>query len=310
MDELLNKLLAAEVLTEDTKAEIATAFKTKLDEAVEQAREEATALVTAELNEQWITERDTLIEALDAKVSEFLGVELKEFAEDVERFRDLEAEHAAKLVEAKAEMADVLKSDLAQLIEKLDAFLEIRLTSELSELREDIDVVKKHQFGKMVFEAFAEEFKKHHAADDSVEARLNETEAQLSDAMKALQSAEKKAAKLERSIKLENVLKPLQGRTREVMEAILNNVDTPLLEDAYQKYVGRVLKESSVEGATSEKETTVLAEGTKPKVTGVTKRGNDEERIIAESIQDSRDGKGSSTLSDSEREYLRRVAGV
>lgn len=309
MDELLNKLLAAEVLTEDTKAEITATFKTKLNEAIEEARAAAVATVTADLNEQWIAERDTLIEALDAKVTEALTDELDELKEDIERFRDLEAEYAEKLVEAKSEMATVLKSDIAQLIEKLDAFLEVRLTAELSELREDFEVVKKNEFGKNVFEAFVAEFKKHYAGDNSVEGRLNETEARLEDALTALESAERKTARLERSIKMEKVLQPLSGRTREVMEAILKNVDTPLLEDAYKTYVGRVLKETASEGATSEKENKVLAEGTKQKVKGVSKSGNDEERIIKESAQDDRDNQRP-VLSEAEKEYLRKVAGV
>lgn len=311
MDELLNKLLAAEVLTEETKADITATFNTKLEEAMEAARATATATVTAELNEQWIAERETLIEALDAKVTEALSTEMAELREDIERFRDLEAEYAEKLVEAKGEMADVLKSDIAQLIEKLDAFLEVRLTSELAELREDFEVVKKNQFGKSVFEAFVTEFKKHYAGDDSVEARLNETEARLDDALDALEESEKKAARLERSIKLEKVLLPLSGRTREVMEAILKNVDTPLLEDAYKTYVGRVLKETSGEDNTSGKETKVLAEGAQQKVSGVAKRGDDEARIIEESVQDAHDARDQlPSLSDADKERLRRIAGV
>ncbi|MDV7402160.1 hypothetical protein RZS08_62635, partial [Arthrospira platensis SPKY1] len=109
-------------------------------------------------------------------------------------------------------------------IEKLDAFLEVRLTAELQELREDFDVVKKQQFGKTVFEAFVQEYKKFYVEDNSAEAQLTEAKQQLEDTSKALEQAEKRAAQLERSIKLESVLKPLSGRSREVMEAILKSV--------------------------------------------------------------------------------------
>ena len=209
MDELLKRLLAAEVLTEETKSEIETAVKQQIAETMARAREEATASVTAELNEQWISERETLIEALDAKITEALEEEIADLKSDIERFRDLEAEYASKIVENKQSLAEQLKGDMAQLIEKLDAFLEVRLSSELEELREDFDAVKKQQFGKTVFEAFVEEFKKHYAADDSVESKLNESEQRLEDALSALEKAEKHAAKLERSIKLESVLAPL-----------------------------------------------------------------------------------------------------
>jgi len=313
MDELLKKLLEAEVLTEETKSEIESAVKKQIEETIANAREEATALVTAELNEQWIAERETLIEALDAKITEALTEEVGELKADIERFRDLEAEHAEKLVEAKAEMADQLKSDLAQLIEKLDAFLEVRLSAELEELREDFDIVKKQQFGKTVFEAFVAEFKKHYAGDDSVESKLNETEQRLDDALTALENAEKKAARLERTMKLESVLKPLSGRSREVMEAILKNVETTMLEEAYKTYVGRVLKETT-EVETSEKEESVLAEGeVKPEVSGVAKSGDDaalasEQKNLTEA--EAAAETATPTITESEKLRLRRLAGL
>jgi hypothetical protein len=313
MDELLKKLLEAEVLTEETKSEIEIAVKKQIDETMSKAREEATAQVTAELNEQWIAERETLIEALDAKITEALTEEIADLKADIDRFRDLEAEYAEKIVEAKSEMADTLKNDVAQLIEKLDAFLEVRLSAELEELREDFDVVKKQQFGKTVFEAFVTEFKKHYAADDSVEAKLNETEQRLEDALSALESAEKKAAKLDRSIKLEKVLAPLSGRSREVMEAILKNVETSMLEEAYKTYVGRVLKETT-EVETSEKEGSVLAEGeVKPEVSGVAKSGDD--ATLAEEQQSLTEADRSAetstpTITEAEKLRLRRLAGL
>lgn len=311
MEELLKKLLAAEILTEDTKQQFEVEFKKQLNEAIEIAEQTARAEVTAQLNEQWIKERELLIDALDTKVTEALEVEMEELHEDINRFRDLETEYAHKLVEAKGEMAETLKSDIAQLIEKMDAFFEIRLSSELAELREDFQVVRQNEFGRNIFEAFITEFKKHYAGDDSVEAKLNETENRLEDALDALEEAERKAAKLERKIKLEKVLTPLSGRTREVMEAILKNVDTALIEDAYQTYISRVLKETS-ETKPSEKETEVLAEGQRSNATikGKAKTGNDEERIIRESVQDTQDKSTSSLISNTDLARLRKVAGI
>lgn len=311
MDELLKKLLAAEVLTEETKQELEAAFKGQLTEAFEKARADAQATVTAELNEAWLTERDTLIEALDAKVTEALTEELSELRTDIERFRDLEAEYAVKLVEAKGEMAVTLKKDVAQLIEKLDNFLEIRLSAEIEELREDITEVKKNEFGKKVFESFVAEFKKHYAGDDSVEAKLTETEQRLADALATLEESEKKAAKLERSIKMEKVLAPLSGRTREVMEAILKNVDTPLMEDAYKTYVGRVLKETAEKAVTtSEKEDKVLAEGSKKaEVSGVVKTGDNKTQQEEEIVLEAADQK-QPAIPDADKQRLRRLAGL
>ncbi len=259
MDELLQKLLETEVLTEETQKELQEAIETKVSEAVEEAKAEAAADVRAELTEQWVNERDALIEAVDAKVGDFLDSELEELKGDIDRFRDLEAEAAEKLVEAKALMSEELKSDLAELVEKLDAFLEIRLRAELEELVEDIEQVKKDEFGRKIFEAVQAEYSKNFADDESLEGTLRETEKRLEDSTEALEEAEQKLAELERESKLEEILTPLEGTQKEVMGAILKNVDTENLEEGYKTFIGRVIKET--EEDESEKEDKVLAEG-------------------------------------------------
>ena len=179
MDELLQKLLEADVLSEDTKKELEGAFQTKLDEAITAAKDEAAADVRADLTEKWVVERDQLVEAVDTKVTEFLAKEVEELKEDIERFRDLEAEYAEKLVEAKAAMSDELKDDLMELVEKVDAFLEIRLSAEIEELREDIDIVRKNDFGRRVFESFADEFMVNYSDEESAQVSLRETQERL-----------------------------------------------------------------------------------------------------------------------------------
>lgn len=311
MDELLTKLLEAEVLSEETRVELKAALTKQLEEAAAAARAEATASVTAELNEQWITEREALIEALDSRVTEALTSELKELREDIERFRDLEAEKAVEIAEAKAAMAETLKSDVAQLIEKLDAFLTIQLTEELNELREDIAEVKQIEFGRQVFESFYDTFKRFCVDDDSTVAKLSETEKQLADTATALAEAQKRVSSMERAAKLESVLAPLSGRTKEVMEAILRNVDTSMLEEAYKTYIGRVLKETShKEVSASGKEDEVLAEGVSQTVTGVAKTGDDVQQLDEDQQLHDRVTVTASTITESEKAHLRRLAGI
>jgi hypothetical protein len=259
MNELLQKLLEAEVLTDETKTELEEAFKAQLDEAITAAKEDAAADVRAELTEEWVRERDALVDAIDSKVGDFLQDEVAELKEDIEKFRDLEAEYAEKLVEAKAAMGDELKTDLVELVEKIDAFLEIRLAAEIEELREDIDEVRKNEFGRKIFEAFADEFLNQHQDEEAAEATLAEVKARLADTESALEEAESKRGELERAVKLDEILSPLSGRQKEVMEAILKTVDTDDLERGYKTFIGRVVRET--EEVDSEKEDKVLAEG-------------------------------------------------
>lgn len=259
MEELLQKLLEAEVLSEDTKKELEGAFQKKLDEAITTAKEIATDDVRAELSEQWVTERDQLIEAVDSKVTEFLTKEIEELKNDIESFRDLETEYAEKLVEAKASMSDELKDDLMELVEKVDAFLEIRLSAEVEELREDLEKVRKNDFGRRVVEAFAEEYMLNFVDEEAAQNTLRETTERLHDAEEALVESESKRSAIERTVTMEEVLSLLGGRQREVMEAILRNVDTEHLEEGYKTFIGRVIREND----DSEKEGSVLAENCK-----------------------------------------------
>ena len=98
----------------------------------------------------------------------------------------------------------------------------------------------------------------NYSDEDSAEATLRETEARLADAEEALAESESKRAEMEREIKMENVLAPLSGQQKEVMAAILANVDTDKLDEGYKTFMGRVIRETE-EG--SEKEGKVLAEG-------------------------------------------------
>lgn len=304
MDELLNKLLETELLSEDIKTELRTQITTYVEEAAQAAREEATVAVTTQLHETWTRERDVLIEALDARVSDALTAEIEELREDIERFRDLEAEHASKLVEAKQEMAQQLTRDIADLISELDNFIELRLAAEIDELREDIQTVRQQQFGRSVFEAFVNEFKSFYAGDDA-SAELNELKASVAELNAQLQESTKTIASYERSTKMNEVLQPLTGRTREVMEAILSTVATDKLDEAYHTYLSRVIRDQAP-ASTPEKEDKVLAEvAVEVPVTGTVVTGDD-----ATAKRDQQIVEESHTQDVSELDRLRRLAGI
>lgn len=306
MDELLESLLEAEVLNDETADRLRGAFKVQIDEAIESAKEDAAATVRAELTEQWVQERDVLVEAVDTKVTDFIAAELEELKADIENFRDLEVEAADKLVEARAAMAAELKGDLVELVEKIDSFLEIRLTAELEELKEDIQEVRKVEVGRRIIEAFQHEVMDLFASDDDAEATLAETKRRLADAEEALEEAETKRSAIERTVKMDEVLSPLEGRTRDVMEAILKTVDTDQLEEGYKTFIGRVVKETAEDN--SEKEDKVLAEGAEVETDVVAESavvtGDDDARLVEEAAAP-RAG-----MSAEQKAALQKIAGI
>jgi hypothetical protein len=266
MNELLQQLVENDLLNEDTKKELTEAISKQIVEATNAAIIEATAEVEArvrvELTEQYQADREKLIEALDTKAEEYLKEEMAELREDINRFRDLEVEYAEKLEEAKEELSIVLKGDIEELVETIDSFLEVRLNAELTELKEDISQVKRLRFGSEIYEAFEGIFSKKFVDERGLEASLEEKESRLANINKKLEETTKELEAVKRERKLAEVLSPLHGRSRDVMEAVLKNVATNKLEEAYSHYIPKVLhEESEKENATA----SVLAEGEKGK---------------------------------------------
>lgn len=307
MNELLKKLLENEVLAEDTKAELTAAFETFEAELTESVRAEAEASVKAELTEQWVKDREVLVEAIDSKVGDFLDRELGELTEDVSRFRDLEAEYAKKLVEQRAIMAEELKGDMTTLIDQIDQFLGERIEAEFNELKEDIDEFKKLQFGRKIFESFAAEFNINFVDEDSLQSQVQELNAKLDESQSKLNETVETNAQLTRNVKVNELLAPLNEFQSEVMSNILQTTPTEKLDETYNKFVGRIVKESS---HSPEKENdTVLAEAAEkqrlnesegPKV--VVKNGDTGTSAV--------DNVEATQLSESEMLNLKRLSGI
>ena len=265
MDEILQKLLQSELLSEETKAEISEQWTTSVETFKTQVREETANEVRAQLAEQWIAERDELVTKVDGFVAEALVKEIAELKADIERFRDLEAEYAEKIVEEKHKLAEEVASELDQLVDKIDAFFEVRLAAELDELKEDIEVVKQNEFGRKIYEAFASTFATAHIDEESVQSQLKVAEAKLADLQQALATSEENRIAIVREAKLEKLLTNLTGKKREQMEMVLKNIETNRLEESYKFFIGRILKEdvaapaaTLTEGAEDGKKTTVV----------------------------------------------------
>lgn len=265
MDEILQNLLSSELLSEDARAEISSKWNTAVESYKTQVREEVSLEVRGELAEQWATERDTLIENVERFVSTKLVEEIEELKADIERFRDLEAEFAEKIVEEKHSMASKLSEELDQLVDKMDAFFELRLSEEFTELREDLEVVKQNDFGRRIFEAFSTEFNKAHIDEESTASKLAAAVAKLDDAQSVIAKLEESQSKMIREAKLEKLLAPLAGKKREQMAFVLQNVETSRLEEGYNHFINRILKEEQAPAAsaTEVKPAQALTESTK-----------------------------------------------
>lgn len=311
--EVLKQLLSSEVLTEETKTSISSAFQTVLAEAKEAARAEVTEEVTANLTEDFVRDRDALVESVDALVTTALQEHIASHQADFEAFRDVEAEAARVVVEAKQKMVSRSKKDLKALVEKLDVFLDRAIDAEFSEIREELVESQRSALGLKIFEGFKSEFEQLYAHQTGIAGQLSRMKSQLSVTQLENKKLQESLSSATRAQALQTVLAPLTGKSRQVMETILSTVATERLQETYGRFVGRVIDERGgnttqahlQEGTVSEKENQVLAEQVKDPKFAVLKTGDeaDKKRVrVNEGAQQ--------TMHSDEKRRLMRQAGL
>lgn len=244
MNEILKKLLESELLSEDSKQELAEAFQAQLAEAIEEAKAAAAAETKVELHEQFAAQKEQLVEAVDRTVNEFIVAEFAALKDDIKAFRDLEAEKTIELAKEKTKLSETLKADMATLVSQLDKFLEERFVAEFQDIREDLIKAKEADFGREVFESFLPMYRKYFVNPTNTESELSEAKVKLGKLNKKYKNVKQEKDALYRRIRVESVLAPLTGTNRDLMESILSSVATEKLEEAYKQYLPRVLKDS------------------------------------------------------------------
>ena len=210
---------------------------------------------------------------LEEFVVEALSNEIAEFNEDK---KDL-AETKVRLVrEAKSHVAKVKKDFIAKSANIVSETVSKTLNKEISALKEDIDTARRNDFGRKIFEAFANEYTHSHLNEAGETAKLMkvlaikdkqlaEAKAFATKAKTLTESVQKQKARLEESVKREKILNdltaPLAKDQREIMTDLLESVQTSKLNSAFNKYLPAVIN-----GNSPAKRKAVLSEATE--VTG------------------------------------------
>jgi hypothetical protein len=145
MLDLVKQLFENNVISEEMKSEIESAWQSRIQENRD--------IVTAELREEYAQkyehDKQSMVEAVDKMIQDRLHVELSELAED-----------RNQLIEAKAKYAKKMKDDA----KKMESFVLHKLASELSELHEDRKTVAEN-FAKLesfIVGALAKEIAEFH----------------------------------------------------------------------------------------------------------------------------------------------------
>ena len=190
---------------------------------------------------------------LEQFVVHALAREIKEFAQDK---RDL-AETKVKLVrEAKDKFETIKQNFIKQSAKVVEATVTRKLTSEIKQLKEDIDSSRNNSFGRKIYEAFAQEFAGSYLNEKSETSKLlkiiQKKDAELAETQQALEEKATIVESKEREIRVTRdlmerkqvmgeLLAPLSADKRALMQQLLESVQTRKLADAYDKYLPTVM---------------------------------------------------------------------
>ena len=183
-----------------------------------------------------------------------LAKEIREFAVDKQ---DL-AETKVKLVrEAKNKFEDIKQSFIQRAGKVVEHAVTTKLTSEIKALKEDIDSARTNDFGRRIYEAFAQEYSSSYLNEKSETSKLlkiiQKKDQELAEAKTVVaeksQIVESKDREIritkdlmERKNAMAELLAPLDASKREIMKELLESVQTPKLSNAFEKYLPAVME--------------------------------------------------------------------
>ena len=190
---------------------------------------------------------------LEKFVVEALAHEIAEFHTDK---KDI-AETKVRLVREGRQALALMKEHFIKRAAKLvEHTVEQTLTKEIGQLKEDIELARRNDFGRKIFEAYASEYQNSYLSEKSETAKLlkviDQKELALAqaknDAAQARQLAESKEKEVkalveskERQQVMSELIAPLNGNQKQIMTELLESVQTSRLKTSFEKYLPAVI---------------------------------------------------------------------
>ena len=186
-----------------------------------------------------------------------LAREINEFAQD----KKAVVEAKVKLVaEGRKQLIALKDRFVTESAKRLSGAVANHLKSELGQLKEDIKTARENDFGRRIFESFASEFSVTHlnekAETRKLVAILAEKDQQLAESIKTTKEAQKLVESKEREVRIikennqrqrimDDLLAPLNEEKTRVMKDLLESVQTPRLQNTFDKYLPAVLNNAT-----------------------------------------------------------------
>ena len=259
VDRMISEQLAGEIVEfaddRNQLAEMKVKYAKKMKKDAEVMKEFVTrqlAQEVRELHEDQVTMAGKF-GALEQFVVEALAQEITEFMQDK---RDL-AETKVRLVrEGRQEIKKVKQEFVTRAAKMVEGVVESGLRSEITSLKEDIEAARRQDFGRKLFEAFAQEYQSSYLNEKSETAKLLKVIDLKDQAMQEAAQAVVKAEQILESKEVEirtlkesqtrkqimsELLAPLSSEQREIMNELMESVKTERLNESFDKYLPAVI---------------------------------------------------------------------
>jgi hypothetical protein len=190
---------------------------------------------------------------LEQFVVEALAQEIAEFHTDKQEL----AESKVRLIrEGREAFAKVKEQFIRRAASLVESTVEKTLTTEIGQLKEDIETARRNDFGRKLFEAFANEYQTSYLSEKSETAKLlkviDQKELALAqaknDAAQARQLAESKEHEVKALVEskqrqeiMSELLAPLARDQKAIMTELLESVQTTKLRGSFDKYLPAVI---------------------------------------------------------------------
>merc|ERR1711998_155099 len=190
---------------------------------------------------------------LEDFVVEALSKEIAEFQKDKQDV----AETKVRLIrEAKAHFEKVRNNFVKKGASKVSEVVGKTLQKEISSLKDDIEAARKNDFGRRLFESYAQEYTQSFLNEKGETAKLlkvvdvaklqaEEAKKTAEEKQKQVEAKEKEIVTIKEAAEREKVINelisPLNTEQKEIMNNLLESVQTGALRKQFEKYIPSVL---------------------------------------------------------------------
>lgn len=270
LDKMTGESLSEEIAKLKAEQNEAVAYKVKIVSEMKATAKKFNRFLTAKLAEEiseFRKDRKQFKESsrkLEGFVMKSLAEEITEFAQDKQ---DLARTKVKLVSEASKKLGSLKANFIKRGAKAVQETVEKALKAELKQLHEDITEAQKNNFGRRIFEAFANEYMTTYLNENKemrgIRQKMTNLQTQLAEAKTTLkqknqileaknQEIKRIAKRQERDQILKELMSPLVKDKQAVMGQLLESVQTNKLRAAYDKYLPSVLNNSAKKKILSE----------------------------------------------------------